>query len=248
MRLRLWRNVPTADEAASVTQPDLPDESLQQRRLLEMAGIEAKVIFDGGAYIGDLTARYLTAFPAARVWAFEPGPENYARLSVRFAGDRRVLPVQAALSDTAGEQNLAVTDADMTHSLLPLDAASPYPDYPIRQIGEIHVKTVTVDGFCRDAGIEQINVLKLDVQGFEGPILRGAGKLLQEGRIDLVFTELNFVRVYQGQTRTEDVLSILGESGYRLFDLYNLRRAESGQVKWGDALFLSPDVRRVCGV
>ena len=91
MRLRLWRNVPSADEAASVTQPDLPDESLQQRRLLEMAGIEAKVIFDGGAYIGDLTARYLTAFPAARVWAFEPGPENYARLSVRFAGDRRVL-------------------------------------------------------------------------------------------------------------------------------------------------------------
>ena len=63
-----------------------------------------------------------------------------------------------------------------------------------------------------------------------------------------MFTELNFVRVYQGQTRTEDVLSILGESGYRLFDLYNLRRAESGQVTWGDALFLSPDVRRVCGV
>ena len=97
MRLRLWRNVPTADEAASVTQPDLPDESLQQRRLLEMAGIEAKVIFDGGAYIGDLTARYLTAFPAGAGLGIRAGTRELrpSECSVRRRPTRAACPGSA---------------------------------------------------------------------------------------------------------------------------------------------------------
>jgi Methyltransferase FkbM domain len=65
-----------------------------------------------------------------------------------------------------------------------------------------------------------VNVLKLDIQGFEGPVLRGASQLLKEALSDLVFIDISFVHVYQNQTEAEEVLGLLGGSGYRLFDLY----------------------------
>lgn len=216
--------------------------------MLAAAGIEAATIIDGGAYVGDLTARYLDSFPRSHVWAFEPAPENFARLAARFRNEPRVTPVEAALAPASGEQSLSLNDADVTHSLLPLDPASPYTDYPVVPTGAVRVKALDLDRFCRDSGIERVNILKLDVQGFGGPVLRGAAGLLGAACIDLVFTEISFVPVYKGQTNADELLAALRQFGYRIFDLYNLRRSPSGQVKWGDALFLSPTIQTLAGI
>jgi len=46
------------------------------------------------------------------------------------------------------------------------------------------------------------------------------------------------VPLYQGQGAYYDVLKYLGERGYRLYDLYNFRYGASGELLWGDAVFL----------
>ncbi len=228
--------------------PAPPDAFADQARLLAAAGITPTVIVDGGAYVGELTACYLKAFPAAHVYAVEPGPANVARLEARFRDNPRVTVVPAALAERAGERILSLNDADMTHSLLPIDPASPYFDYPVRAISTVRVAAADLDGFCRARGIERISILKLDIQGAEAEVLAGAATLLREARIDILFTELCVVPTYTGQTPLWTVLEMLAGYGYHLFDLYNVRRAPTGQLKWGDGLFLSPTLRATLNI
>ena len=79
-------------------------------------------------------------------------------------------------------------------------------------------------------------------------MLRRATRLLTESRIDLVFTEFNVVSVYQEQTTSWALLQQLATFGYQLFDLYHHRWASTGQLKWGDALFLSSEIRQRAGI
>lgn len=62
--------------------------------------------------------------------------------------------------------------------------------------------------------------------------------MLKRQSIRVVMAELIWVPLYEGQGAYYDVLKYLGERGYRLYDLYNFRYGASGELLWGDAVFL----------
>ena len=220
-----------------------------QAQVLKLAGRVADRIVDGGAFVGDLTAAYLATFPIARVWAFEPTPATVAELATRYRGEPRVTVVPAALAAAVGSATLSLNDAAVTNSLLPLDPQlAPYLDYPVSTEGTVTVPTIDLDTFCSREGIDHLSILKLDVQGAEQAVLSGATRLLTESRIDLVFTEFNIVSVYREQTTSWTLLERLAMFGYQLFDFCHHRWAPTGQLKWGDALFLSSEIRRRAGI
>jgi FkbM family methyltransferase len=230
--------------------PTSPDDSIiAQAGLMQAAGLKVRHIVDGGAFEGVITARYLDCFPEAHLWAFEPTPAQVEGLSKRFDGNPRVTVVPAALGAGTGRAELALNDAPATNSLLPLDdAASSYLDYPVKTQGSVVVRTETLDNFCTDHGIDHLSIVKLDVQGWEQAVLDGAHRLFRDGAIDLFFTEVNFVFVYERQARLWDLMSRLDSYGYRLYDLYGARRSPQGQLKWCDALFTSPAFRSAAGL
>ena len=229
--------------------PGYADGLTAQAQVLKAAGRAADCIVDGGACVGDLTAAYLATFPDARVWAFEPTPATVAELTRRYRAEPRVTVVPAALAATVGSATLSLNDAAVTNSLLPLDPQqAPYLDYPVSTEGTVTVPTIDLDTFCSREGIDRLSILKLDVQGSEQAVLSGATGLLSESRIDLVFTEFNIVSVYRNQTTSWTLLEQLAKYGYQLFDLYHHRWAPTGQLKWGDGLFLSSQIRHRAGL
>ena len=212
------------------------------------AGKTARHIIDGGAFQGDITARYLEHFPEAHVWAFEPTPAMVEVLRERFRSESRVTVVAAALGQSEGRMRLTVNDAPPTNSLLPLDdAMGSYLDYPVATLGQVEVETVTLDAFCAANGLESL-VVKLDVQGAEHGVIAGAHARLRLGTIDLFFTEVNFVHVYQDQTPIWSLIEELHGFDYRLYDFYGGQRSPQGQLKWCDALFTSAELRRLAGI
>jgi len=221
------------------------DDAIEaQWRLLNAAGWQAKHIIDAGAFRGDLTARYLQRFADAHVWAFEPTPTMVPVLAERFRNEPRVSVVAAALSDVEGRRLFQLNEAPATNSLAPfLPDADRYLDFPVPNTGSVEVDVVTLDGFCRKQGIEHVAIVKLDVQGLALEVTRGALGLLASGSIDLYFSELPFVPVYEGQSAPGELLSLLGGYSYRLYDLYGLRRNDQAQLKWCDALFTSESLR-----
>lgn len=205
-----------------------------------LAGREARVIFDVGAHVGQTTELYLQLFPHATIHCFEPFPDSFALVVAKFARDERVRCHPHAISDRTGARRLHTFVNSATNSLLPAaNAVHKYVESgQMEPAGVISVESVTIDEFCEQEHIDRIDILKLDVQGGELDALKGAKGMLAKRSVGLIYTEVVFVPVYEGQAWFYDVASVLSAHGYGLFDFYNFAYGDGWQLKWGDAIFL----------
>ena len=181
-------------------------------------------LIDPGDIVADVGANlgYMTSLAAARVGAegkvlaFEPHPRAYELLERNvarwrvLAGVGRVELRQLALSDAAGEGELfsgGTSEFDMAVASLgddkhpPMGASSEAIAVPLARLDEIE-------------GVDRVGVMKVDVEGHEPSVLRGAGRLLENGAIrDIVFEDHD--------DYPSEVTAIVEEAGYELISLDN---------------------------
>jgi FkbM family methyltransferase len=219
------------------------DPFVDQRRLL--GGRRDPTIFDVGANRGQTTQRYLDLFPNARILAFEPSPDAFTALKDTFRGLGNVRTLPLAVADGCGTATLFRNADDVTDSLLAVAPGSEaYVDPSMtRSRGTSEVSLVTLDAFCEAERIDRIAILKMDIQGAELRALRGASRLLATHSIDLIYSEVLFSRLYEGQTRFCDMHGFLEERGYSLYGLYNPAYGRHGRLGWADALYAGPGIR-----
>lgn len=205
-----------------------------------LSGTQVQTIFDIGANIGQTTAKYSSLFPESTIYSFEPLPESFQKLHRRFKGNNLVKPIQLAVSDKVGKRKFYVNQDSGTDSLLPTVDEVGYWVAPniIKNIATIEVPVTTIDDFCRQVSINEIQILKMDIQGGELMALEGATEKLSQGFISLIYTEILFVPIYEGEALFYEICNFLSGYGYTLFNMYNFYYAKNGQVKWGDAIFI----------
>lgn len=215
------------------------DPFLHQKRLSPTEDV--KVIFDIGANRGQTTRMYRQLFPDATIYCFEPFETSFAILVETYKNCRLVQPFQLAVSDAVGTKAFYCTNESVMNSLLPL---SPRADLLTTSTGSgaIEVQTTTLDAFCRESNVTKIDILKMDVQGGELQVLRGATGILGNQLARLIYTEVNFNEIYVGQSFFHDVSSFLHRYGYSLYGLYQIAYSPVGPIGWADALFISPSV------
>lgn len=215
-----------------------------QRLLMESMGITQPTIFDIGAHRAETAKKYRSRFPNALIYCFEPFPDSMRILKERVGEDPRIRPVQRAVSDKPGKRRFHVNELDDTSSLLrrPEGARRYYPRKDSLK-STIEVDVTTIDAFVRQEQIGNIDILKLDIQGGELMALRGAADTLKGETVALVYTECMFVPHYENNPLLYELWAFLAGFGYTIFDIYNLTRATNGQVRYGDALFVSREVR-----
>jgi FkbM family methyltransferase len=205
-----------------------------------LVGSDISAIFDIGANIGQTAERYRGLFPEATVYCFEPFPDSHAQVVGRFKQDHCVKPYRLAISDMNGLTLLHTYTNPVTNSLLPatIESTQFVEAGQMDDTGVITAESVTVDEFCRREKIKYLDIMKMDIQGGELKVLHGSSELLKARRIGLIYTEVLFLPLYQGQGWFYDIAAHLHAYGYQLFDFYNFVYAEDGQLKWGDAIFL----------
>jgi FkbM family methyltransferase len=203
-----------------------------------------QVVFDCGACVGGFTAAYLALFPQATIHAFEPHPHSADHLRKRFRGMPRVVVEQAAVGAAAGVAGFDMHRLPYTSSLLPRPATG-RRYFPLMDGVEdrVDVPVTTLDDYCHRRAIERIDILKMDIQGAELTALRGAESLLREQRIDAIFTEAFFVPHYDGGCLLHDLWGHLAARGYGLYTLFPSREGRNGQLRLGDAIFISQALR-----
>jgi FkbM family methyltransferase len=158
------------------------------------------VAFDVGAHIGLVAVQLALAKPKATIHAFEPSPENAAALHRNIVLNRlaNVLVCPVAVSERAGIARLAIrSEGSNWH-----------------RIGEggagIDVAAVTLDEYADEQRIERVDVLKLDVEGHEPSVVKGARSLLLSGRVGAIILEEN-----DAFDSSDGVSELLAGLGYR---------------------------------
>jgi FkbM family methyltransferase len=168
------------------------DKSVLRR--VKRAGEKPLVIFDVGANRGDYVQLALVQFAnqPLMIHAFEPSAAAFAELSRRWAARNEVVLSNTALGSEAGERTLY---CDVAGSELGSLYQRLIEHHDLHLTSRELVRVETLDAYCAAHGIERIHLLKLDVEGHELEVLRGAGRMLEQKRIAMVSFEFGGANV-----------------------------------------------------
>ena len=208
----------------------------------ELVGPGARVVFDVGAHEGLAARRYREMFPAATIHCFEPFPASFEKLTQAVAGLGGFELHAFALAAEEGQAEFSVNRNSATNSLLASDEAADIywrGDTP-KTVASLGVTTRTLDAFAAEQSIAALDVLKMDVQGGEYDVLRGARELLGRQAIGLIYMELITAPTYVGQRRIREYLELFDAAGYELFDFYNFGRRD-GRLLQTDVIVVNSE-------
>ena len=152
-----------------------------------------QVVIDVGANIGYL-ARFFArnVGPRGQVLAFEPNPLIFQLLQRNLRKFPTASTYNIALSSSAGESELFLAGSD--HSVASLTRDYPATHVVYQDDGKLRsvkVKLVVGDDFLRDLGVSRVDVLKIDVEGWELNVLNGLEQTIAASTPLTIFCEFN---------------------------------------------------------
>lgn len=190
-------------------------------------------LVDVGANVGQWTAGVLEVARPRHVRVFEPSPDVFPIVSRRFAARPEVKVVQAAVGDRNGTVSFYVTDHSHNASVLrPREDSDDLLDSGAHVRAEVDVKMVSLDTALAD--LATIDILKVDVQGFERSVLAGASATLR--RTAWVLLEANFVSLYEDDLLLPELHALMLRAGFTLANLSH-PYIRKGRALFADALY-----------
>jgi FkbM family methyltransferase len=142
-----------------------------ERRLLKNILSDGAVVVDAGANIG-VYSQFLShcVGPTGAVHSFEPSPENFKRLESAVRRYTNVRVSDAAVGEYSGRSKLYVSDKlNVDHRTYPIEGDS-RPAVPI--------DIIALDDYFKPS--ERVDLIKMDIQGYELHALRGANRVLAD--------------------------------------------------------------------
>ena len=215
----------------------LPEDE-SYRIAVAQCGRVDPLIIDGGAHRGGSVEAFSRYAPQAQFHCFEPDPSLAQELTGLFSDKPHVRVIMAALGDVRGKATFNINVSRPTNSLLPPgEALQPDLQTLCQLVEQVEVEILTIDDYCAAQAVDRVDIIKLDLQGYDYKALLGAKTALQGARVVLI--EVLFVEIYQGCHLFPDVLRLLGECGYTLYTLCGLHYGNHDELLWADAIFIN---------
>jgi FkbM family methyltransferase len=200
-----------------------------------------KYIVDVGANEGQWSTMLLDCVAPDRLIIIEPGAAAFAALQERFGRDRRIELHQVAIGAGEGKASLQITRDTTGASLLkPKEEMRALIGGNWTVTSEVEVPLTTLDRLLID--LPEVSLLKIDVQGYEKPVLAGAVQTL--ARTKFLLVELNYMPQYEGGSWFGDLHESLTHQ-YGFF-LVNASRplCLNGRASMCDGLYVNPKMVR----
>lgn len=190
------------------------------------------VIFDVGANEGQSIEWFQVVFPHAKIFSFEPGPSAFDVLKKKYSNKENVRLFDFGLGAHNEKGTLQENSYSNMSSLLALDDLG--WGTIIRQT-PIEIKTV--DQVCLENEIDMLDILKIDTQGFDFEVIKGAEKTIEQNRIGLILFEVIFCNQYKGLPRFTTIMDYLIDHNFHLITFYPFAY-QNKLAGWTDALFI----------
>ncbi len=185
------------------------------------------VLFDVGANIGNYAVELNNMFPDKRIiYSFEPFKEVYNKLQTLTNTIANFKPIQEGFSNKK-EVLSFYTNSEYSEIGGVYDKDFSQFGFSTEKVEELNFDTI--DNFCKNNGVNKINMLKVDVEGHDFFVLEGAKEMIEQQQIDFIQFEFGTAN-YLSKTHFYDFFKLLSNNyvlaklladGYIRIDSYN---------------------------
>ena len=204
-----------------------------------LRGNPTPLFFDVGGNEGQTVLQMLKKFPNATIHSFEPGSETFQTLQNNIRSFKAVRAWNLGIGAECKLQRFNENAFSSMSSFLP-STVETWGD--IKKRSEVNVQTL--DLFCRDNNICNIDLLKIDTQGYEYEVLLGAKRLLLEKNIKLIYLEVIFSGMYTNLPLFSSILSLLEQYKYSPVAFYDQHHKHPERIlHWCDILFVHQQIK-----
>lgn len=200
---------------------------LQVIKKLVKKKIKKNIIFDVGANRGQSINFFKKIYPTSIIHAFEPVKVEYQKLTHNYKS-KSIFLNNCGVGDSNKLLEFFTTKGTAHSSFLKVTPNTPWLKKRARYWNTINrkftisskkVKMVTLDKYCLVKKIKFIDILKIDVEGFEDRVLRGAKTLLNNNRIKLIIIEIKMDNTHGKPNSFYDIEKYLAKNNFRLYAL-----------------------------
>lgn len=170
-----------------------------------------EVIVEAGACRGEDTLRFVERWMPKIIYAFEPIPELYEYVYKKSVVHDCIRPIKAALSNKSGQSFIHISTEPngqifASSSLLrPREHTKVWPSIAFEN--QIQVDCINLDDFITNNKIKKIDILWLDLQGFEYEVLAAAEQTLKITKA--VVTEVHKIPLYEGSGSIKEIKKLM---------------------------------------
>lgn len=197
---------------------------------------EIKGIVYAGAHTGDIALALNEVFPGREFFLFEPAPQTFNILVEKTKLFKNMHCLNIAAGAKEDERTMLVDDFSPASSLLPYEpiALQEYPFLGKQHNANVHV--MQLDRVMKENNINGVDLLIMDVQGYENEVLLGAKGTLKSCKV--VISELSLQALYSGSSTFDSVYQTLVQQGFQLQYLLNPMQGKSHQILQIDGIFV----------
>lgn len=198
--------------------------------------LAVKILIDIGAHDGLYAKRAARYFSLERTVLIEPLPEKGQLL--RGLGLPGMCVLEAALADREGTAKFTINATSQASSIKKVNSVlgGDY-GFDLSEVGTIDVKLTTLDAVFDKLQLTHADLVKIDVQGAERELLRGAQKALTN--IRFIQIEMLFADHYADSADFCELYQTLRAAGFRLARLQDFTHAPTGVLLHCDAVFVN---------
>ena len=190
-------------------------------RLFSLAG--DAVIFDIGANIGSMSLAFAKLSPDGQVYAFEPTSYAFGKLEENLSLNPSLAEHIKATQMFASEKT--ATDHNIeAYSSWKIDgsaeSAHPLHGGTLKTDREKNIPAISLDDFCDENRIQRLDCIKIDTDGHELKVLKGANRTIRQFQPVIIF-EIGLYIIQEHGIKFEEYFEFFTGCGYTLFNSKN---------------------------
>ncbi len=192
-----------------------------------------KTVFDVGANVGQFCIACNEILDQSKIYSFEPVNSTFQTLQSNTAGIGNIECSALGFGDEPQTINMYLQE------LSTINSVSSHANVARHEGQKTQiVKIGRLDDFCKEKGIDQIDLLKIDVEGFDLNVLKGATRMLSERKVRYIFIEVTFDPDDAHHVSYQEIAAFLAPYNFKVHGFYNQNLfLGSPALNYSDALF-----------
>ena len=197
-----------------------------------LKNIANPVIFDVGANIGKYSLLLAKTFPQAKIYSFEPNQNTFSHLKINVGKEVNCVNLGMGAEDKTATIYTYSNNLTSSHASIYKDLFSTF--HNTNDVVELDFQMTTIDNFCKLENVTCINFLKIDTEGNEYNVLKGAIESISARKIKIIQFEFGECDVFS-RVFLQDFYTILTE--YKIYRLDSNRLIPLFEYKSTNEIF-----------